>query len=160
MRWSDARAYAEHAGKRLCSEAQWERAARGDDGRAFPWGAAWSGDSADYCDASCPTSQRWKDVAFDDGFPNVAPVGSLARGASPFGALHLAGNVKEWCADWFAPYEAGAPSDPTGPAKGTERVVRGGGWQSARDSLRATARNSYPPEAHFADLGFRCVLSP
>ena len=149
--WDDATAYAEWAGAALPTEAQWEKAARGTDGREYPWGNAW-----DASKAQCSKS------IFSDA-KKPAPVGSFPTGASPYGCLDMAGNVAEWCADWYGTgyYKTAPAKNPLGPAFGVARVLRGGSWRDANviwDYFRVANRNSDTP-AHRADhIGFRCVL--
>jgi formylglycine-generating enzyme required for sulfatase activity len=156
--WYRADAYCEWAGARLPTEAQWEYAARGPEGHIFPWGDELDGTRLNYCDASC--EDDWADESFDDGYPDTAPVGSYLDGASWVGALDLAGNVWEWTANWYEEYPSGRQENPTGPASGEYRVVRGGGWISSWSGVRSAYRNHDRPGVRYFFLGFRCAASP
>jgi formylglycine-generating enzyme required for sulfatase activity len=147
--WDDARAYCEHFGLRLPSEAEWEYAARGAEGRKYPWGDGW--DDARCCNLSHrgPSGSTF-------------PVGSFPAGASWCGALDMAGNVWEWCEDWYdKDYYQGAPErDPPGPASGEHRVVRGGGWFYSKTLCRSALRFGLEPTGPIAGCGFRPVCDP
>ena len=150
--WNDAKAYAKWAGVTLPTEAQWEKAARGTDGRVYPWGNDWD---AAKCNNSVGANHPGK----------TSPVGSFPAGASPYGCLDMAGNVWQWCADWYgADYYTTSPAkNPTGPATGTVRVLRGGSWGGSGVvyGCRGACRIYYIPYLWVYLIGFRCVaLSP
>ncbi len=156
--WDGAQRFCAWMGGRLPTEAEWELAARGTDGRRFPWGN----------EAGCATAERDQAGRWSRKM-SVPPCGSAGprapaelRGHSPYGAIGMAGNVWEWTADWYAPdaYAGHGASNPTGPSAGEARVQRGGGWSDDVAGLRSAGRQAIPPRAKLHDVGFRCVRSP
>lgn len=144
--WWGAQAYCEAIGRRLPTEAEWERAAQGPDGYLYPWGNTF--------DSTLAMSSLSDE-------PGLHPVDAYLDGVSAYGVFNMAGNAAEWVADWYAAdyYEQEAASDlnPTGPATGTERVVRGGSWDTPPIFLLTTQRTSQNPAYVSAALGFRCA---
>jgi formylglycine-generating enzyme required for sulfatase activity len=148
--WSEASDYCRAQGKRLPTEAEWEKAARGDRGNLFPWGQ------------KPPASALAMFGQYHaHEIPIVAPVDSGEEGRSPYGLHHMAGNAAEWVEDWLGiDYYATMPDrNPHGPATGRYKVVRGGSWKSAPALLRTATRSGASPDQRAATIGFRCAGS-
>jgi eukaryotic-like serine/threonine-protein kinase len=156
--WNDAKAYCEWAGRRLPTEAEWERVARGTDGRSYPWGnQEVAGNLLNFADRNLEVD--WADKNVNDGYRFTAPVGQYPDGASPYGALDMAGNVWEWVADWYGEaYYASSPDrDPAGATTGNVRIFRGGGWNDGAANVRAADRYGLSPDGRGHNGGFRCA---
>ena len=144
VNWNQAKSYCEWAGAKLPSEAQWELAARGMEGRTYPW----AGNTIDKSYAN-----------FNQNVGDTTAVCSYPQGVSPYGACDMAGNVWQWTADWYGNYGTSPVSNPNGPADGTYRVLRGGSWLSLNSYVRSALRFDIDPSLTNVSSGFRCARS-
>ena len=142
--WNRAKTYCQWAGRRLPTEAEWEKAARGTESFVYPWGNA------------MPDKYLSN---YNNFIGDTTEVGIYPNGARPYGALDMAGNVWEWVNDWFAPdyYQNSPVSNPPGPSAGRTHVLRGGSWNLTDALIRATYRGTHPSEPNLG-IGFRCAM--
>lgn len=153
--WHEAKTFCRKVGKRLPTEAEWGKAARGGAKTVYPWGDRFASGQANHCDLHC--SKRWRETEFKDGFSRSGPVGSFPPNG--YGVYDMTGNVYEWVADWYdEDYYAVRPDhNPPGPGDGSKKVIRGGSWINFSVGIRPADRTDADPDDRMAFTGFRCA---
>ena len=153
--WEEANEYCEKVGKRLPTEAEWEKAARGKVDTIYPWGNEVESNKANFCDVNCKNYA--KAHQFDDGYKATAPVGSYPPNG--YGLYDMAGNVWEWVSDWYNKnyYQNVPRRNPKGPVKGHRRAIRGGSFGNNASGMRIAGR-SWAHNTRVSRRGFRCAL--
>jgi formylglycine-generating enzyme required for sulfatase activity/uncharacterized caspase-like protein len=155
--WNMAKTYCEWVDRRLPTEAEWEKAARGTDANIYPWGNEFDGLRVNFCDKNCAFD--WADKSSDDGFADTSPVGNYSNGASPYGALDMVGNVWESVSSLYQPYPYSAEDGRENLNSSDARVLRGGSWLDDDGNVRSAVRLRFGPTLSNDNIGFRCSRS-